>query len=59
ALGRGLEHYDACAVDKITARVMGQEYRFSSLVGGIVRSVPFQLRRGDAAAMSAAVGGRQ
>jgi hypothetical protein len=59
ALGRGLEHYDACAVDKITARVMGQEYRFSSLVGGIVRSVPFQLRRGDAAALSAAVGGRQ
>jgi hypothetical protein len=59
ALGRGLENYDSCAVEKITAGVMGQEFRFSSLVEGIVRSVPFQLRRGDAAAMSAAVGGRQ
>jgi mono/diheme cytochrome c family protein len=46
-LGRGVEYYDAPAVRKI---VMGSEktgYRFSSLILGIVQSVPFQMRRAE------------
>ena len=42
ALGRGLEFYDQCAVDKILVELSQNEYRFSSLVLGVVRSEPFQ-----------------
>jgi hypothetical protein len=45
ALGRGLEHYDRCAVDDICGAVVQGEDRFSSLVLAVVRSDPFQLRR--------------
>ena len=44
ALGRGLEYYDVCAVDKIVANLPKQDYRFSALVLEIVRSEPFQKR---------------
>jgi len=47
ALGRGLEHYDKCAVDQITAALAKTEYRFSTLVIEIVKSEPFLKRRGD------------
>ena len=47
ALGRGLEYYDRCAVDKITERVSRNGYRFSALILAVVESVPFQMRRGD------------
>jgi hypothetical protein len=47
ALGRGLEYYDRRAVDEITAAVRAQEHKFSSLVLGIVKSEPFQMRRGE------------
>ena len=47
ALGRGLEYYDRCALDKITERVSRNDYRFSALMLAIVESVPFQMRRGD------------
>jgi hypothetical protein len=47
ALGRGLEHYDRCALEKITERVARNEYRFSVLILAVVESVPFQMRRGD------------
>ena len=47
ALGRGLEHYDKCAVDQITAGMAKGEYRFSVLVNEIVSSTPFQKRRGE------------
>jgi hypothetical protein len=46
ALGRGLEDYDHCAVDKIVERVIAANYRFSALVQGIVESDPFLKRRG-------------
>lgn len=46
-LGRGLERYDKPAVKKIAERVAKDNYRFSSLVLEIVRSFPFQMRRGD------------
>ncbi|WP_428096438.1 DUF1592 domain-containing protein [Candidatus Rariloculus sp.] len=44
ALGRGLEYYDMPAVRTIVREAAGSDYRFSSLVAGIVTSEPFQLR---------------
>jgi mono/diheme cytochrome c family protein len=44
ALGRGLEFYDRCAVNKIMETMEKKEYRFSSLVLEIVQSDPFQMR---------------
>jgi hypothetical protein len=44
ALGRGLEYYDKCAVDRITRRLKNNGYRFSTLVFEIVKSEPFQKR---------------
>lgn len=42
ALGRGLEYYDRCATDEITASVIAGDYRFVELVNAIVLSEPFQ-----------------
>jgi hypothetical protein len=47
ALGRGVEYYDAPAVRKIVRDAGKDEYRFSSLLLGIVKSVPFQMRRAE------------
>jgi hypothetical protein len=44
ALGRGLEFYDAPTVRAIARDAAGSDYRFASLVVGVVRSVPFQNR---------------
>jgi uncharacterized protein DUF1588/uncharacterized protein DUF1585/uncharacterized protein DUF1592 len=46
ALGRGLEYYDQCAIDEIVKQVKADDYRFSALVLGIVRSDPF-LKKGS------------
>ena len=46
ALGRGLEHYDRRAVDRIIEALARNNYRFSTLVLEIVKSDPFRLRRG-------------
>jgi mono/diheme cytochrome c family protein len=43
-LGRGLEYHDAPWVRTIVRDAGAQDYRFSSLVLGIVRSDPFQKR---------------
>ncbi len=45
ALGRGLEPDDDPAVKKIVKNVVADNYRFSSLVLGIVKSEQFQKRR--------------
>ena len=45
ALGRGVEYYDAPAVRAIVRDAAGDGYRLSSLVKGVVRSTPFQMRR--------------
>jgi hypothetical protein len=45
ALGRGVESYDAPAVRAIARRARSDEFRFSSIVLGIVGSTPFQMRR--------------
>ncbi|MFN7921560.1 MAG: DUF1592 domain-containing protein [Bryobacteraceae bacterium] len=50
ALGRGIEYYDAPAIRKIVADAEKDGYRFSSLILGIVKSAPFQMRRAEAMA---------
>ncbi len=47
ALGRGLEHYDAPAIRAILREAAQNDYRFSSLVVGIVESMPFRMRRAE------------
>ena len=45
ALGRGLEYYDAQAVDDIVERLDGSEGRATALLMGVIESAPFQRRR--------------
>lgn len=45
ALGRGIEYFDAPAVRKIVRSAERSRYSFSSIVLGIVNSVPFQMRQ--------------
>jgi len=45
ALGRGIEYYDAPAVRKVVRDAEKDGYRFSSLLLGIVKSTPFQMRK--------------
>ena len=45
ALGRGLELADAPVVREITRKIEGSDYRFSSVIMGIVESRPFRMRR--------------
>lgn len=45
ALGRGVEHYDAPAVRAITRDAVADDYRFSSLILGVIKSPPFQMRK--------------
>jgi hypothetical protein len=47
ALGHGLEHHDLPHVRAILKDSARTGYRFSSLVLGIVKSVPFQMRRAE------------
>lgn len=48
ALGRGSESYDRVVVRDVVNKVVKSEYRFQTLVREIVRSLPFQARRGQA-----------
>jgi hypothetical protein len=45
AIGRGIEYYDLPAVRAIETRAAADDYRWSSLIAGIVRSVPFSMSR--------------
>ncbi len=45
ALGRGVESYDAPAIRSIIREAAPNDYRWSSLILGIVNSTPFQMRR--------------
>ena len=45
ALGRGVEYYDAPAARQIARRAADHDYRWSSVILGIVKSTPFQMRR--------------
>jgi hypothetical protein len=44
ALGRGIEHYDAPAVRKVVRQSAAGGYKFQSLLLGVVKSMPFQMR---------------
>ncbi len=47
ALGRGVEHYDRPAVRAIVRGAADDDYRWSSIIVGVARSLPFQLRRSE------------
>ena len=46
ALGRGVEYYDMCALDKIVEGTAKNGFRFSQLVLEVIKSEPFQKRKG-------------
>jgi hypothetical protein len=45
ALGRGVETHDAPAIRQIVRRAQAEDFRFSSLILGLVNSTPFQMRK--------------
>jgi hypothetical protein len=45
ALGRGLEYYDMPAVRTVVHAAARNDYRIPSMILGIVRSTPFQMKR--------------
>ncbi|MGE3777452.1 MAG: DUF1585 domain-containing protein, partial [Pirellulaceae bacterium] len=47
AIGRGIEYYDAPAIDRMVRDLDADQGKLRTLVRGIVNSAPFQLRRGD------------
>ena len=56
ALGRNLQYYDAPAVRGDRSGAARDNYTLASLVAGVVKSVPFQMRRRRAAVISLAIG---
>ena len=47
ALGRGAGRYDMPAVRAIARQAAANDYRWSSVIQGIVNSLPFQMRRSE------------
>ena len=47
SVGRSMEYYDQPAIRKIAAAAASDDHRWSSIVLGIVKSVPFQMRRSE------------
>ncbi len=45
ALGRGVEYYDRPSIRRIVRSAEADDYRWSSLIFGIVESSPFQMRK--------------
>jgi hypothetical protein len=45
ATGRGVEFYDAPAIREIVRNARSQDFRVSSIILGIVKSKPFQMRK--------------
>jgi hypothetical protein len=50
ALGRPVEYYDMPTVRSIVHRAAGNDYKFSSLVLGVIESAPFQMKMKEAIA---------
>jgi hypothetical protein len=44
AIGRGVEDYDAPAIRGVVREAGAQDYKFSAVILGIVKSAPFQMR---------------
>ena len=60
AIGRSVEYYDMPTVRQIVRDAARDNYRFSSLVMGVVKSAPFQMRKvPDADPVSTAAAGLQ
>ena len=55
ATGRGMEYYDFPAIRTIVREAAGHDYRMSSLIFGVIKSAPFQMRRSMERANDAAV----
>jgi predicted GTPase len=49
ALGRRVEHFDMPAVRGVVRGAAQDQYRLSALVTGIVKSVPFRMKRKEGA----------
>jgi hypothetical protein len=49
ALGRGMQTYDNRSIDQINKTVAADDYHFQTLIYEVVRSLPFQSRRGETA----------
>ena len=45
ALGRGVDYYDQPSIRKIMREATANDYRWSSLILGVVKSTPFQMRK--------------
>jgi hypothetical protein len=54
ALGRGVEYSDMPAVRAIDREAAKDGHRFQAIVMGIVKSIPFQMRRVDPGVETAA-----
>jgi len=54
ALGRGVEYYDAPAIRGVVREASASDYRFASIILGIVKSTPFQMRASGVASAPAA-----
>jgi hypothetical protein len=54
ALGRGLSYHDAPAVRQLVQTLRANDYRWSSLLMGIVQSAPFQMRTAPVSATATA-----
>jgi hypothetical protein len=48
SLGRGLEAYDRRTVAQLEKALAANDYKFQTLIYEIVKSMPFQMRRGEA-----------
>jgi hypothetical protein len=53
ALGRGLEGYDRRTLNQIVKDLEANDYKFSTLISGIVNSAPFRMGRGDGSSIMA------
>ena len=58
ALGRGLEYFDAPALRRIVREAAPNDFTFQSLVVGVVKSTPFQMRKAGGVAPRPRVAGR-
>jgi hypothetical protein len=52
ALGRGMQAYDNRTIDQINRKLAGDGYHFQTMIYEVVRSLPFQSRRGEAKEVS-------
>ena len=49
AIGRNVQYFDQPAIRAIVKKSAGDNYKFASLVQGVVKSVPFQMREAQSA----------